>query len=339
MNNATQRILKRTAQGLALGLVLFDLVTAGGCSDMTFAGLRIAPAETQKQAATAADDLAIQLAATGSRPGSAAGKALAKMTRPAATYTGPPATPIDLTALAAIEAGQWRYKDDQVKAARMRDDLRGKAMSIASVRLADLADAVTSKDVDVDKVVDQVAAIATIAAMADELAATIPEPVTPDSTRSPELKQIADATAAALDKLSGIATAQAAARPDVAEVVDKGLASARKTVDKAAETARDAVSIWQEYAPEFISILGAVGLGAGGYAVKKRRDANKAIADGTDESAKIAEALASVARSGGNVAEVAEAIGTIAKRGGDVNAAAESAAILAATSGPETPAS
>jgi len=266
---------------VAVGLFLLAaaVVLTPGCADMTLAGLRLAPDETQKQAAQGADDLAAQLIATGARPGSPASRALAKMTRPAATYAGAPKTPVNMDSLAQIEAGQWAYKDDQVKTARLRSDLRARAMGVATVRLASLAEDIAKPDAKPAQIADRMGAVAEVAQMTDQVAAAIPEPRSPDETRSPEVDKLAAATAKAVEKLSTIAGEMAGKRPDAGMVVDKALDAADKTAAKAVETIERGVGLYEKYAPEIITILGALGIGAGGYAVKKRRDAGKAQAE------------------------------------------------------------
>jgi len=250
------------------------IVLTPGC-DMQMAGLRLAPSETQKQAADAADALAGRLAVTGARPGSAATKALAKMTRPAAVYAGAPAEPLGLETLADIETGVWKRKDDAIAAARLRDDLRRRAMKIVTTRLADFSDVLADSKIGAAAILDRFAAVATVATMADELAEVVPDPA--PVTQSPEAKAIADAAAAAAERISKAANAAAAsAKPDLGTVVDKGLDSVEKTLDKAVEVKDRAVGFVDKYGTELVSVLGLFGLGAGGYAVKKRRDEKNA---------------------------------------------------------------
>ena len=270
-------VMVRAAVGLFL--LAAAVILTPGCADMTLAGLRLAPDEPQKQAAQGADDLAAQLIATGARPGSAASRALAKMTRPSAVYAGAPKTPLNMESLAQIEAGQWRHKDDQVKTARLRSDLRARAMGVATVRLASLAEDIAKPDAKPAQIADRMGAVAEVAQMTDQVAAAIPDPRSPDETRSPEVDRLAAATAEAVEKLSTIASGLAGQRPDAATVVDKALDAADKTAAKAVETIERGVGIYEKYAPELITILGAFGIGAGGYAVKKRRDAGKAQAE------------------------------------------------------------
>ena len=270
-------VMVRVAVGLFL--LAAAVILAPGCADMTVAGLRLAPDETQKQAAQGADDLAAQLIATGARPGSPASRALAKMTRPSMVYAGAPKTPLNMDALAQIEAGQWAYKDDQVKTARLRSDLRARAMGVATVRLASLAEDIAKPDAKPAQIADRMGAVAEVAQMTDQVASAIPDPRSPDETRSPEVDKLAAATTEAVDKLSTIASGLAGKRPDAAMVIDKTLDAADKTAAKAVETIERGVGLYEKYAPEIITILGAFGIGAGGYAVKKRRDAGKARAE------------------------------------------------------------
>ena len=278
------------------------VVLTPGC-DMQLAGLRLAPSETQKQAADAADSLAGRLAVTGARPGSTATKALAKMTRPAAVYAGPPAEPLELEALADAEADVWKRKDDAIAAARLRDDLRRRAMEIVTTRLGEFSDVLADSKVGATAILDRFAAVATVAAMADKLAETVPDPA--PVTQSPEAKAIADAAAAAAERISKAANAAAAsAKPDLGTVVDKGLDSVEKTLDKAVEVKDRAVGFMDKYGTEIVSVLGLFGLGAGGYAVKKRRDEKNAKAE-RDEAkseaaiqAKVAASIAEVTRNG-----------------------------------------
>ena len=258
-----------------VGLFLLLAVTlAAGC-DMQMAGLRLAPSEPQKQAADAADALAGRLAVTGARPGSAATKALAKMTRPAAVYAGPPEKPLEVDALADAEADVWKQKDDAIAAAKLRDDLRRRAMEIVTTRLGEFSDVLADSKVGAMAILDRFAAVATVATMADELAEVVPDPA--PVTQSPEAKAIADAAAAAADQISKAANAAAAsAKPDLGTVVDKGLDSVEKTLDKAVEVKDRAVGFMDKYGTEVMSVLGLFGLGAGGYAVKKRRDEKNA---------------------------------------------------------------
>ena len=258
-------------------LLPIAVVLTPGC-DLQMAGLRLAPDETQKQAADAADALAGRLAVTGARPGAAATKALAKMTRPAAVYAGAPSTPLELEALADIEANVWKRKDDAIAAARLRDDLRRRAMKIVTTRLAEFSDVLADSKIGAAAILDRFAAVATVAQMADELAETVPDPA--PVTLSPEAKAIADATIAAVERISKAANAAAAsAKPDLGTVVDKGLDSVEKTLDKAVAVKDRAIGFVDQYGTELVSILGLFGLGAGGYAVKKKRDAGKAQAE------------------------------------------------------------
>ena len=267
-------MMVRVVVGLFL---LAAIVLLAGC-DMQMAGLRLAPDETQKQAADAADALAGRLAVTGARPGSAATKALAKMTRPATVYAGAPSTPLELEALADIEANVWKRKDDAIAAARLRDDLRGRAMKIVTTRLADFSDVLADSKIGATAILDRFAAVATVAQMADELAEVVPDPA--PVNLSPEAKAIADAATAAVDRISKAANAAAAnAKPDLGTVVDKGLDSVEKTLDKAVAVKDRAIGFVDQYGTELVSILGLFGLGAGGYAVKKKRDAGKAQAE------------------------------------------------------------
>ena len=243
------------------------LLFAAGCSDMIVPGMRWAPDEKQKQAAQGADDLAGQLVATGARPGSAASRALARMTRPSTVYSGPPREPIDLESLAMVEAGQWRHKDDQVVAARLRDNLRARAMDITTIRLAALAEIVKDKDANTTAILDQMAAISTVATMADDLADVIPDPRSPDDTRSPEIDRIAVAVSAAVDTIAAAANDAARARPTAGETADKVLDSVDKTVGKVILTAEKGVAIYEKYAAEIIGLLSLAGLGAGGYEI------------------------------------------------------------------------
>jgi len=271
-----RNMMVRVLVGMLLPIAI---VLTPGCSDMAIAGLRMAPDEPQKQAAQGADDLAAQLIATGARPGSPASRALAKMTRPATTYAGAPKSPLNMDPLAQIEAGQWMYKDDQVKTARLRSDLRARAMGVATVRLASLAEDIAKPDAKPAQIADRMGAVAEVTQMTDQVASAIPDPRSPDETRSPEVDKLAAATAEAVDKLATIASGLAGKRPDAATVVDKALDAADKTAAKAVETIERGVGIYEKYAPEIITILGALGIGAGGYAVKKRRDAGKAQAE------------------------------------------------------------
>jgi len=265
---------------VVVGMLLpIAVVLTPGCTDMTVAGLRMAPGETQKQAAQGADDLAAQLIATGARPGSPASRALAKMTRPSTVYAGAPKSPLNMDSLAQLEAGQWAYKDDQVKTSRLRSDLRARAMGVATVRLASLAEDIAKPDAKPAQIADRMGAVAEVAQMTDQVASAIPDPRSPNETRSPEVDKLAAATAEAVDKLSTIASEMAGKRPDAATVIDKTLDAADKTAAKAVETIERGVGIWQTYAPEIMAALAAVGIGAGGYAVKKRRDAGRAQAE------------------------------------------------------------
>jgi len=269
---------------------------------MQMAGLRLAPNETQKQAADAADALAGRLAVTGARPGSAATKALAKMTRPAAVYAGPPSEPLELEVLADAEANVWKRKDAAIAAARLRDDLRRRAMEIVTTRLADFSDVLADSKIGATAILDRFAAVATVAQMADELAEVVPDPA--PVTQSPEAKAIADAAAAAAEQISKAANAAAAsAKPDLGTVVDKGLDSVEKTLDKAVEVKDRAVGFLDKYGTEIVSVLGLFGLGAGGYAVKKRRDEKNAKVQ-RDEAKSEAAVQTKVA------AAIAEAAGT-----------------------------
>ena len=269
-----RNMMVRAIVGLSL---LAAIVLLAGC-DMQMAGLRLAPDETQKQAADAADALAGRLAVTGARPGSAATKALAKMTRPATVYAGAPSTPLELEALADIEANVWKRKDDAITAARLRDDLRGRAMKIVTTRLADFSDVLADSKIGATAILDRFAAVATVAQMADELAEVVPDPA--PVNLSPEAKAIADAATAAVDRISKAANAAAAnAKPDLGTVVDKGLDSVEKTLDKAVAVKDRAVGFVDQYGTELVSVLSLFGLGAGGYAVKKKRDAGKAQAE------------------------------------------------------------
>jgi len=265
---------------VVVGLFLLAAaILAAGC-DMQMAGLRLAPSETQKQAADAADALAGRLAVTGARPGSAATKALAKVTRPAAVYAGPPAEPLELEALADAEANVWKRKDDAIAAARLRDDLRRRAMEIVTTRLGEFSDVLTDSKIGAMAILDRFAAVASVATMADELAEVVPDPA--PVTQSPEAKAIADAAAAAVDRISKAANAAAAsAKPDLGTVVDKGLDSVEKTAGKIAETKDRVVGLVEEYLPEALGVLGV--LGVGGYAVKKRRG-EKNAKDQRDEA-------------------------------------------------------
>jgi len=264
-------MMVRVVVGLFL---LVAVVLAAGC-DMQMAGLRLAPSETQKQAADAADALAGRLAVTGARPGSVVTKALAKMTRPAAVYAGPPAEPLELETLADAEADVWKLKDDTIAAARLRDDLRRRAMEIVTTRLGEFSDVLADSKVGATAILDRFAAVATVATMADELAEVVPDP-TP-ITQSPEAKAIAEAAAAAAERISKAANAAAAsAKPDLGTVVDKGLDSIEKTAGKIAETKDRVVGLVEEYLPEALGVLGV--LGVGGYAAKKRRDEKNAKA-------------------------------------------------------------
>jgi|GEM_PF-3929904 len=294
--------LKMFGLSACAAILLISPLLVSGCADMTIAGLRLAPGEEQRQSAQGADDLAAQLIATGARPGSAASKALARMTRPAAAYAGPPKNPLDVAPLAAVEAGQWAYKDDQVKTARLRSDLRARAMGIASVRLSSLAEDIAKPEAKPAQIADRMGAVAEVAQMTDQVAAAIPEPRSPDDTRSPEVDKLAAATADAVDKLSAIAGQMAASRPDASTVVDKVMDSADKTAAKAVETMQRGVGIYERYAPEIMAILGTFGIGAGGYAVKKKRDAGKAQAERDEVKAdavladKVKQALAEAAK-------------------------------------------
>ena len=269
-----RNMMVRVIVGMLLPIAV---ILTPGC-DMQMAGLRLAPDETQKQAADAADSLAGRLAVTGARPGSAATKALAKMTRPATVYAGAPSEPLELDALADMEAGIWKRKDDAIAAARLRDDLRRRAMEIVTTRLAGFSDVLADSKIGATAILDRFAAVATVAQMADELAEVVPDP-SPVSL-SPEAKAIADAAAAAAERISKAANAAAAnAKPDLGTVVDKGLDSVEKTLDKAVEVKDRAIGFMDKYGTEVVSVLGLFGLGAGGYAVKKKRDAGKAQAE------------------------------------------------------------
>jgi hypothetical protein len=302
-----------------------------GCVDSIVPGLRFAATEEQKQAAEAADDLAGRLSTTGTRPGSAAALALAKMTRPGTIYAGPPKEPIDLESLATIEAGQWRHKDDQVQAAQLRDDLRTRTLAIVTEQLAELTEVVSDKAAKVGAVFDRMAAIATVATMAEDLADSIPDPRSPDETRSPEAERIAQAAAKAAETITAAANQAATARPTAGEVVDKTVDQVDKTIGKVVETGDKALAIYQKYAPEIISILGAAGLGVGGYAFKKRRDTTNANNRADRGSEKIAEALAKVAEVGGDIEGAADSIRQAARNGGNAEAAAEAIAAAAST--------
>jgi len=265
----------RLLQILAIGCIVAIIAAVlSGCAGSIVPGLRLAPDESQKQSADAADCLAGRLAATGARPGSPAALALAKMTRPAAAYAGRPKTPIDLEPLAAVEAGQWRHKDDMVRAAGLRDDLRARAMDIAVGRMADLASILAEKNASTAAILDRFAAIATVSQMADDLAGVIPDPSSPDETRSPEAERIAAAAAKAAETISAAASAAAVKRPDAATVIDKTLDAAEATAGKIVETKDRLVDLVAEYAPEAAGLLALFGVG--GYAVKKRRDARVA---------------------------------------------------------------
>jgi len=294
---------------IAIILILIAFASLGGCAGTIVPGLRLAPDESQKQSADAADSLAGRLAVTGARPGSAAALALARMTRPSAVYAGPPKEPIDLESLASIESGQWRHKADLVAAAQLRDDLRKRAMDIAIPRMTALAEMITEQKVPIDAVIDRMAAIATVSTMADELADAIPNPRSPDEKRSPEIDRLASSTAAALDKLSKISTELAARRPDVATVVDKTLDAVDKTTGKIVQTAERSIAIYEKYAPEIMGILSLAGLGAGGYAVKKRKDAGKAVEAEKTAAAKVAEVEKTAEATAALVDRVVAAIG------------------------------
>jgi len=278
---------------LLMSLVV-AIVAIAGCSGTIIPGLRLSPREEQKQAADAADALAGRLAITGARPGSKAAKTLARMTRPSAVYVGAPANPLDMTEVAEIEAGQWRHKDDQVKAAQLRDDLRTRAMKIVNERLASLSQTIADKKAKLSAVLDRFAAVAQISTMADDLAVAIPDPRPPEV--SAETQAVADIMTKAAEKIAAAADKAATARPTAGDVVDRTLDAAENTAGKVAETVDRVSNIWQTYAPEIISALGVFGLGAGGYAVKKRRDAGKAKteAEGAKGEAKAAQAAAAV---------------------------------------------
>jgi hypothetical protein len=319
--------MKRVFQILTMAAVL-GLV---GCVDSIVPGLRFAATEDQKQAAEAADDLAGRLSTTGTRPGSAAALALAKMTRPGTIYAGPPKEPIDLESLATIEAGQWRHKDDQVQAAQLRDNLRARTLEIVNTKLGELAELVSDKAATIGAAVDRMAAIATVATMAEDLAETIPDPRSPDETRSPEAERIAEAAAQAVASIAKVANDAATARPTGGEVVDKTIDQVDKTVGKVVQTGEKALAIYEKYAPEIIGLLSLAGIGAGGYAVKKRRDTTNANNRADRGSEKIAEALAKVAEVGGDIEAAADSIRQAARNGGNAEAAAEAIAAAAST--------
>jgi hypothetical protein len=259
-------------------------VAAGmcGCSDMIIAGLRFAPNEEQKQTAQAADSLAGSLVATGARPGSPAAVALAKMTRPAAVYAGPPKVSIDTSPLAIVEAGQWRYKDDQIAAEKLRGDLRAKTVAIVSERLAGLVEAIGESTAKASAFFDRIAAIAEVAEMGDSLAGSIPDPQSPDETRSPEIDRLAKVLSKAAETIAAAANKQATARPDAGTTADKLLDAADKTIGKTTEVVQRGVGIFEKHSTEIMSLLSVFGLGAGGYAIKKRKDANRATKERDD---------------------------------------------------------
>jgi len=257
-------------------LVAIVLMVAG-CSGTIIPGLRFAPDETQKQAADGADNLAGRLAVTGARPGSAAAVALARMTRPAAVFAGPPKTPLDLEDLANIEIDQWRHKDDQVRAALLRDDLRKRAMQITTTRLGELGKVLDDQKAPLLAVLDRFAAVATVAEMADDLADVIPDPRSPDDTRSPEEAKRAAETAEALKELSAAANKIAASRVDAGTMIDKTLDAVETTAAKAVETKNRLLGLAEDYAPEIAGVLGLFGIG--GYAIKKRAGEKKAKAE------------------------------------------------------------
>ena len=240
---------------VTVGLFLLLAATlAAGC-DMQMAGLRLAPSETQKQAADAADALAGRLSVTGARPGSAATKALAKMTRPATAYAGPPENPLEVDALADAEADVWKQKDDAIAAAKLRDNLRRRAMEIVTTKLGEFSDVLADSKTAATAILDRFAAVSSIATMADDLAETVADPA--PVTQSPEAKAIADAAAAAAERISNAANAAAAsAKPDLGTVVDKGLDSVEKTLDKAVEVKDRAVGFVDRYGTELVSVLG-----------------------------------------------------------------------------------
>ncbi len=301
---------------LATALILF----LPGCSGMMIPGLRLAPSESQKQAAEGADTLAGQLVVTGARPGSPAMVAVARMTRPSAVFAGPPVQPLDLDTLAQIEVDQWRFKEEQVKAARLRDDLRKRAMQITTVRLADIGKIIIEQEASVVAVLDRFAAVATIAEMVDDLADVIPDPRSPDDSRTQREIELAEQTAEAVKALSVAASQIAAQRVDVETLVDKSLDAADRTLGNVVEAKDRILGMVDEYLPE---ILGTISLfGAGGYALRQRSKGKKAKAE--TEATK-ADAAVTVAKAEARAEAVVEAINA-ANNGSANNGAANNGA-------------
>jgi len=236
------------AIALVVALCLPALVNLG--CDGPAPGVRWAPGEKQKQARSAATDLAELINRHGTPPGTPATRALVEATREAAADAGPPAEPPDVAALAppaVLEA--WSTRGAQVAALQRKLSTTYSALERSLARAPDLV-----SEINIDNPRQHLKDLADWfddVGRSLEIAQAVEVPALP--AMSEKEKAAASRVEQALATTIQQAEAAALRRPTV-----------RETVERVSETANNTLAVG-------LGVLTALGLGGGGVATWLRR--------------------------------------------------------------------
>ena len=250
-------------------LLILTMALAVGCSAPT---LRFAPAEEVKQASTGASQLAAQLVATGAAPGDPGIVELSKLTRPGATYAGPPDVLLNVDPFAQAARGKWEALQMKNTMYELRDRWSRKISEAVSAKVTALATKITDvsegKTVPRVEVVTELSALQDVTGLALEFTDEIKIPEGPKTSQE-LLDQIAKVQADSMDMLHA-ANKAAAMRPSGKDVADEVVNQTNGVLDYAGELIEDN--------PGLSTLLGLAGLGGGGTWLrtrsKRRREAD-----------------------------------------------------------------
>ena len=223
-------------------------------------GFRFAPAESQKQAAQTADDMAKATPYVGLQPGSEAAKLLAKSTGPTRAYFGSPANPVDIWPIMESQRGAWETKDRQVEALKLKERLMSRANALISNALAKFTGLAAEKSqVKSNLIIPQATAMVSFYDMAMQLSAEIEVPS--DSEVAEDLASRILQLDTVIGKINAAAQAQSTRRPtskELAEATAAALREGSETVKGVAATIGQIAADWGLPALGGTGILGAI---------------------------------------------------------------------------------
>ena len=243
------------------------LLFLSGCATPV-PGFRFAPAESQKQAAQTADDMAKATPYVGLQPGSEAAKILARSTGPSRAYLGSPSNPVDIWPIMESQRGAWETKARQIEALKLKETLMARTNTLVGDALAEIAMLASEKsNVSSRAIIPKIEGMISIYDMATQLSAEIDVPSDPElagdlAGRMLEVESTVNKAIKAAEK-------QAARRPTGKELA----VAAADAVREGSETAKGIAATIGQIATDWgLPAIGGGGiLGAILYGKKKKQ--------------------------------------------------------------------